>query len=155
MTVVDVETASQMHDAVEGACRVADVLIMAAAVADYRPAGANDGKIDKAAADGLTLELERTDDILSEVASRSDGTLVVGFAAEHGPRGLERAREKRGRKGVEILVYNDISLEGAGFGSDDNAVTILGPGRAETPVPLSPKAVCAERIVDAVVSARA
>jgi phosphopantothenoylcysteine decarboxylase/phosphopantothenate--cysteine ligase len=75
--------------------------------------------------------------------------VLVGFAAEHGPGGLERARAKRLRKGLDLLVYNDVATEGAGFGADENAITIIGPGDEEHAHPRASKDVCAELILDA------
>ena len=144
-------TAADLHRAALAALEGADVVVMAAAVADYRPVQAVDGKIDKAAAGGIEIALERTEDILADLASRCRvGQVLVGFAAEHGPDGLARAREKRRRKGVDIIVHNDVSTPGVGFGSDDNEVTIIGPGEREEALPRMSKAACAERILDAV-----
>jgi phosphopantothenoylcysteine decarboxylase/phosphopantothenate--cysteine ligase len=72
----------------------------------------------------------------------------VGFAAEHGEQGIERARQKRRRKELDLIVFNDISQPGLGFEAPDNAITIVGPDEQETRVPASSKAVCAERILD-------
>jgi phosphopantothenoylcysteine decarboxylase/phosphopantothenate--cysteine ligase len=148
---VDVNTADELHTAVLPALNDADVLIMAAAVADYRATRTTDGKIDKSASDGLTLELERTADILSELAVASGAQVLVGFAAEHGEAGVERAREKRARKGVDLMVHNDVSVTGIGFGVDENAITIIGAD-SDVIVERTTKRECAERILDAVVS---
>ena len=123
---------------------------MAAAVADFRPGAPLEGKIDKTAEGRLALDLEPTADILSDLAARRERQVVVGFAAEHGPAGLERARAKRVRKGLDLIVHNDVSVEGIGFESGDNAVTIIGGDREET-VARATKDACAERILDAVV----
>lgn len=151
ITYVDAPTAADL--AAEAAARFpgCDLLVMAAAVADYRPAPgtALEGKLAKAEADALELRLERTDDVLSALSAAREGQVLVGFAAEHGPGGLERARAKRARKGLDLLVYNDVSAEGVGFGSEDNRITILGPGEEERPLPRMSKAACAERILDA------
>ncbi len=130
-----------------GSC---DVLVMAAAVADFAPAAARAGKIDKGAEGRLALELEPTTDILAELAGRRDGQVVVGFAAEHGAEGLARARAKRERKRLDLIVHNDVSVEGIGFGSADNDITIIGAD-GETAHPRMSKDACAERILDAVV----
>ena len=122
---------------------------MAAAVADFAPAAAREGKIDKGAEGRLALELEPTADILSELAGRRDGQVVVGFAAEHGPEGLDRARRKFARKHLDVIVHNDVSVEGIGFGSADNAITIIGPA-GEQAFPRMSKDACAERILDSV-----
>jgi phosphopantothenoylcysteine decarboxylase/phosphopantothenate--cysteine ligase len=146
-------TAAELHAAAMQAGREADVVVMASAVADYRPAEGSRaaGKIDKSRADTLDLRLERTRDVLADLAgARVDGRpLLVGFAAEHGPEGLARAREKRARKGVDLVVHNDVGQEGIGFDSEENAVTILGAGREEA-VARAPKESVAARIWDAV-----
>lgn len=147
---VEAPTAAAMHEATLRALPDHDMVVMAAAVADYRPAAEVDGKLRKEASDRLVLELERTDDILSDLAGRRNGQVMVGFAAEHGEGGLERAREKRRRKGLHALVYNDVAAPGIGFDAEDNAVTIIGPGEAEVAFPPMPKAECADRILDAI-----
>lgn len=153
ITYVDVETAAELLDATQAAMADTDVLVMTAAVADYRPTSAHDGKLDKSAQDRLELTLEPTVDILATVgANRSPGQVIVGFAAEHGQAGLERAREKRVRKKVDVIVHNDVAVPGIGFDSLENAVTIIGPGDAEETVPRSSKAACAARILDVVVT---
>ncbi|MDH3724437.1 MAG: bifunctional phosphopantothenoylcysteine decarboxylase/phosphopantothenate--cysteine ligase CoaBC, partial [Thermoleophilia bacterium] len=119
VTYVEVGTADELRTAARGALESADIVIMAAAVADYRATAKADGKIDKSAAASLTLELERTTDILSELAALRSSQVLVGFAAEHGEDGLERARAKRARKGVDLLVHNDVSVAGIGFGADE------------------------------------
>ncbi len=152
ITYVDTPTAADLHAATVAAMPSCDVLVMAAAVADFRPAGEAPGKIDKSGSDALELRLEKTPDILTEVtAGRRDGQVIVGFAAEHGQAGLERARAKRRRKGVDVLVHNDIARTGIGFGSDRNAITIIGPGDAEEAVAEASKAECARRIWNVVV----
>ena len=125
-----------------------DVLVMAAAVADYRPVTASEGKIDKSASDALQVQLERTQDILSDLAGRREHQVLVGFAAEAGAAGLERARGKRVRKGVDIVVHNDISVAGIGFGSHDNAITLIGPGDDERHLDRRTKRQCADAILD-------
>ena len=87
--------------------------------------------------------------MLSALSASREGQVLVGFAAEHGPGGLERARAKRARKGLDLLVYNDVAAEGVGFGSEENRITILGPGDEERPLPRMSKAACAEHILDA------
>ncbi len=125
--VVEVETASEMREAVLRVSQKADVLVMAAAVADFRPRQAVSGKIKKEA--GLErVELERTPDILEEVASlrkagRGGPAVVVGFAAET-ERVEENARSKLEKKGLEAVVANLVGREGTGFGSDTNEATV-------------------------------
>ena len=147
---VEAPTAADLHAAALQAFATCDVLVMAAAVADFRPGAAREGKIDKGAEGRLALELEPTPDILSDLAGRRDRQVVVGFAAEHGAEGLARARDKRVRKRLDLIVHNDVSVDGIGFGSGDNEITIIGPA-GETPLPRMSKAACAERILDAVV----
>jgi phosphopantothenoylcysteine decarboxylase / phosphopantothenate---cysteine ligase len=147
---VDAPTAADLRRAALDAFGSCDVLVMAAAVADFAPATARQGKIDKGAEGRLALELEPTADILTELAGRH-GQVVVGFAAEHGAEGLARARAKRERKRLDLIVHNDVSVEGIGFGSADNAITIIGAD-GETTLPRMSKDACAERILDAVVS---
>jgi phosphopantothenoylcysteine decarboxylase/phosphopantothenate--cysteine ligase len=146
---VQVRRAREMRDAVIDRARDADIVVMAAAVADYMPEGGGvAGKIEKG--DGpLRLTLVRTPDILAELgASRREdgGPVLVGFAAESGDP-VERARAKRLRKNADIIVANDISTEGTGFDSNMNSATIIGPD-GEEPFPTGPKAALASRIID-------
>jgi phosphopantothenoylcysteine decarboxylase/phosphopantothenate--cysteine ligase len=141
--VVNVETAAEMADAVVAECADADVLVMAAAVADFRPADPADGKIERADRETLTLELVQTVDVLA--AAARPGLVRVAFAAEAGPR-VARARAKRMAKDVDLLVFNDILAGGIGIGSDENEITIIGTG-GERHIPRASKDVCAEAIV--------
>jgi phosphopantothenoylcysteine decarboxylase/phosphopantothenate--cysteine ligase len=146
---VDAPTAAAMRDACRDEFPECDMLIMCAAVADYRPVDAASGKLDKSRADSLTVQMERTTDILAELAALRAEQVLVGFAAEHGPEGLERARGKRTRKAVDIVVHNDAAVDGAAFEGPDNIVTIIGPGDAEEALPRMAKRQCADRILDA------
>src|SRR3954466_13539131 len=112
---VDVTTAAELHDAATDAFPEVDVLLMAAAVADFRPRAAQAGKIKKD--EGVpTLELESTADVLAALGeARRPGQTLVGFAAEAGERGLEFARGKLRRKGLDLVVLNDVSAEGIAF----------------------------------------
>ncbi len=142
-----VETADEMAAAVAAETADADVLVMAAAVADFRARDPRAGeKIDRAGRDVITLELVPTVDILA--ASERAGLLRVGFAAEAGPR-LDRARATKAAKGIDLLVFNDVLAAGVGIGSDENEITILTAGD-EIHVPRSPKAACARAILDQV-----
>jgi phosphopantothenoylcysteine decarboxylase/phosphopantothenate--cysteine ligase len=151
---VEAETAAEMREAVLAALPGADALIMAAAVADFRPIARADAKLERA--DGLNLRLEPTTDILAEAAARARAAgddprqrpVLVGFAAETGS--LERAPEKAARKGVDLLVANDVSEPGSGFGTDTNQVTIVVPGAEPEPWPQLPKREVAERLLDRV-----
>jgi phosphopantothenoylcysteine decarboxylase/phosphopantothenate--cysteine ligase len=154
-TIVRVRSAAEMHAAVMQASEHADVVIMAAAVADYAPAQAAAEKIAKS--DGpMTLTLQRTPDILADLGraaaprpgSGAGGPILVGFAAETGDL-LARAREKRMRKHADLMVANDVSEPGAGFDVPTNAVTIIG-GDGEQVLPLQSKARIADAILDRV-----
>lgn len=151
---VDVRTAEELHRATADAFAGTDVLVMAAAVADYRPTGVRDGKIDKSAEEHLRVELEPTADILSALGATRTGQVLVGFAAEHGPDGVERARGKLARKGLDLIVHNDVSVSGIGFESTDNAITILSADGPDVTVERTTKERCADRILDAVVGLR-
>jgi phosphopantothenoylcysteine decarboxylase / phosphopantothenate---cysteine ligase len=125
----------------------ADVVLMAAAVADYRPA---ERIAAKRPTDGQTwrLELEPTADVLHSLAERrANGQVLVGFAAESGPNGLTRAREKLTRKGVDLVVYNDVSREDIGFDAEQNEV-VLVTASGERRVGKAPKDRIAAAIVD-------
>ena len=150
VTRVDVETAAQLQAACEERFDQTDVLLMAAAVADFRPAEPVDDKIKKAGRVELELRLEATTDVLGALAARrrEDQTLI-GFAAEHGEGADVEARAKLQRKGVDAIVLNDISRSDIGFGTPDNEVTIVLAG-GEQHVDRAPKAVVAEAILDAV-----
>ena len=146
VTLVDTPTAADMER--ETLARAdADVVIMAAAVADYRPAAALDSKRPKDA-ELWALELEPTTDVLRELGERrQDGQVLVGFAAEAGGDGLARAADKLERKRLDLLVYNDVARDGIGFDSEENEVVILsGDGRRE--VPRAPKAEIAAAVLD-------
>ncbi len=152
---VDVETAAELDAATTEAFEDADVLIMAAAVADFRPAAPEASKISKTGRDGLALELEPTADVLAGVAAqRRPGQVLVGFAAEHGAGAVERARGKLERKRIDAVVVNDISRGDIGFDTDANEVTIV-TAAGEEPVPFGPKAQVAGAILDVVESLRA
>jgi phosphopantothenoylcysteine decarboxylase/phosphopantothenate--cysteine ligase len=142
--VVRVESADDMAAAVREEVRDADVLVMAAAVADFKPRAEEPGKIGRGERETLTLDLVRTVDILAETAR--PGLFRVAFAAEAGPQ-LRRAREKKAAKGVDLLVFNDILAAGVGIGADENAITII-TAREEVEVPRTSKRACAVAIVD-------
>jgi phosphopantothenoylcysteine decarboxylase/phosphopantothenate--cysteine ligase len=146
--VIRVRSAAEMSDAMRAATADADVVVMAAAVADYTPKTRVDGKIEKS--DGpLELPLVRTPDILGALSARR-GTgarpVLVGFAAESGDP-LARGREKLARKGADLIVANDISRSDAGFDSDMNAATLISADGAEN-FPLGPKTALAATILD-------
>ena len=149
---VKVGRAVEMRDAVLTACRDADALIMAAAVADFEPAQTAEHKIKKQPGQtALTLELTRTPDILADVAAQAADfpqLVRVGFAAESRDL-LENARAKLCAKGLAFIVANDITATDAGFGTDDNRVVLLDQDGAEN-LPLLPKYEVAGRILDRV-----
>ena len=152
---IDVETAAELADAVAAEFGAAHVLIMAAAVADFRPRAATDGKLTRHGTGELELRLEETADVLAGVAAaRRPGQTVVGFAAEHGAEAIARAREKLERKGLDAIVFNDISRADIGFDSERNEVTIVEPG-GEQPVGPAPKAEIAAAVLDRVEALRA
>jgi phosphopantothenoylcysteine decarboxylase/phosphopantothenate--cysteine ligase len=149
VTVVKTPTAAELeHEALARAAG-ADVVIMAAAVADYRPVEALAAKRPKDAAT-WTLELEPTIDVLAALGERRrDDQLLVGFAAETGDAGLERARQKLARKGVDLFVLNDVSRPDIGFDVFDNEVTLLAASGERT-VAKAPKEEIASAILDEV-----
>jgi len=152
---VDVRTAQELADATAAHFAAADVLLMAAAVADYRPAEPHAGKLKKDRTGGeLNLRLVRTPDVLSSLADRRrPGQLVVGFAAEHGDQARAYGRDKLVRKQLDAIVVNDVGGDGVGFESPDNEVWILTAGD-ERHVPKASKADVANAILDAVLSRR-
>jgi phosphopantothenoylcysteine decarboxylase/phosphopantothenate--cysteine ligase len=155
VSVVGVETAEDLQRETLDRFSSCDVLLMSAAVADYRPARPQDGKISKDEHDAMTVELVRTADVLAEAASRRrPGQSVVGFAAEHGQGGIDRARSKLERKGLDAIVVNDISREEIGFDVDENEVTIVAPD-GERHVPMASKAKIAAAVLDFVQDLRA
>jgi phosphopantothenoylcysteine decarboxylase / phosphopantothenate---cysteine ligase len=148
--VVEVETAGQLLEAARDSFADAHVLLMAAAVADFRPAEAVEDKISKTGRDGLALSLEPTEDVLAALAgARAPGQTLVGFAAEHGAGAVERGRAKLERKGLDAVVVNDISRAEIGFDAPDNEVTIV-TAEGEHHVPLGSKEAVAAAILDAV-----
>jgi phosphopantothenoylcysteine decarboxylase/phosphopantothenate--cysteine ligase len=149
---IDVSTAAELAAACEEEFTGADVLLMCDAVADFRPAAPVAGKIAKG--QGLELELEATADVLATLAARRrEGQTVVGFAAEHGPGGLARARGKLAAKSLDAIVCNDVSQAGVGFDAERNAVTIITSG-GEREVGPAAKRDVAEAVLDAVEALR-
>jgi phosphopantothenoylcysteine decarboxylase/phosphopantothenate--cysteine ligase len=158
--VVRVGTAEELRSAMHaesggGGGRPADVVVMAAAVADFRPASIAGTKLKKgSAAEPTAVELVRNPDVLAElVTARSAGQLVVGFAAETGDAEgdvLSHARAKLARKGVDLLVVNDVSA-GRVFGREDNEVTVLAADGGVTPVRAGRKDAVAAGVWDVVV----
>jgi phosphopantothenoylcysteine decarboxylase/phosphopantothenate--cysteine ligase len=146
--VVEVESAQQMLEAVAGID--AEIAIMAAAVADFRPADVHEGKLARASAPD-TIRLAPTPDVLASVVAREPRPFVVGFAAE--TDGMERAVEKAVAKDVDLLVYNDVTEPGSGFGTDTNRVAFIERDRTVEELPLLTKAEVASRLWDRIGSA--
>ena len=141
---VRADTAEEMRKEVVGRALGADILVMAAAVADFRPVAEAEHKIKKSGG-GLTLELRETADVLAEAAG--DRLVKVGFAAESRDL-VANAREKMRRKGVDLMVANNITDEGSGFGSDTNRVVIIDSNGVLDELPLLPKAEVAHLLLD-------
>jgi phosphopantothenoylcysteine decarboxylase/phosphopantothenate--cysteine ligase len=149
-----VSTAAELQEECEREFPACEILLMAAAVADFRPVDPVGGKIKKTRRESLALELEATADVLSGLAAnRRAGQTLVGFAAEHGEDALEHGRGKLADKRLDAVVVNDISRADIGFEVDDNEVTIL-TADAEVHVPQAAKARVAEAILDAVEALR-
>jgi phosphopantothenoylcysteine decarboxylase / phosphopantothenate---cysteine ligase len=147
---VDVGTAAELKAACEAELPNADVLLMAAAVADYRPPAPADTKLKKDERAELVIELERTPDILTGLAAtRRPHQVLIGFAAEHGDRALEYGRDKLARKGLDAVVVNDIARADIGFEGPDNEVTIV-TALGERHVARASKAEVARAILDVV-----
>jgi phosphopantothenoylcysteine decarboxylase/phosphopantothenate--cysteine ligase len=150
---VPVRSAAEMAEAVFAQAEAAHVVVMAAAVADYRPASVAPGKIKKAGS-GRTLELVRTVDILQKLGARKGTRLLVGFAAETEDV-LARARGKLAEKHLDLIVANDVAQEGAGFASETNVAVLVDADGGEQALPLLDKRDLAERIWDRVLELRA
>jgi phosphopantothenoylcysteine decarboxylase/phosphopantothenate--cysteine ligase len=150
---VDVETSAELAATTATEFPASQVLLMAAAPADFRPLSVAEEKLKRS--DGLELRMEPTEDILAALAAeRAPGQLIVGFAAEHGGDARGRAREKLTRKGVDLIVLNDVSDPAIGFESAENAVTLIDAS-AETEVPIAAKGAIAETILQRVDELRA
>jgi phosphopantothenoylcysteine decarboxylase / phosphopantothenate---cysteine ligase len=143
---VPVRTAEEMRSAVLEHSAAANVVIMAAAVADYRPAAASAKKIQRGS-ERLVLELEPTPDILRELSVQKGKRLLIGFAAETDHL-AENARAKLARKGADVIVANDVTREGAGFDTDTNIVTLYFRDGREVSLPQLPKSEVARLILD-------
>lgn len=148
---IDVETAAELAAAANEKFAATQVLLMAAAPADFRPEAAA-GKLKREGA--IDLHLEPTEDILAALAERrTEGQTVVGFAAEHGGDAIQRARAKLSRKGADLIVLNDVSDPTIGFESAENAVTLISSGD-EVTLSQAPKDEIAEQILDRVSTLR-
>jgi len=151
--IVPVESAADLAEATRSAFPSSDVLLMAAAVADFRPERAA-GKLTREGSGELELRLTETEDIVASLAKvrRAEQTLI-GFAAEHGAEAISRAREKLERKGLDAIIFNDISRPEIGFDSERNEVTIV-TREGERAVPESSKQDVAEAVLDEVAAMR-
>ncbi len=147
LEVVPVETAADMHVAVRDALPGARVLVMAAAVADWRPWAVAGNKLKKGA-DALTLELVPTVDILRALRDEqaAQGVFVVGFAAET-EHVIDNGRAKLESKGLDLIVVNDVSRDDIGMGADDNEVTVIGRDGTMETIARAPKPDVADAIV--------
>jgi phosphopantothenoylcysteine decarboxylase/phosphopantothenate--cysteine ligase len=156
--VVEVVSAADMQEAVVPRAATTDVVVMAAAVADFRPASVADHKLkkDELGADGAPqIVLEPTHDFLVDLGeAKRPGQLIVGFAAETDDL-IENATGKLRRKHLDLIVANDVAAPGAGFEHDTNAVVLLGADGTRKDVPLSDKRAVARAVIDAVVALRA
>jgi phosphopantothenoylcysteine decarboxylase / phosphopantothenate---cysteine ligase len=149
VTTVSVKTASEMTDALSRYFPTATVLIMAAAVADFRPKNQAAQKLKKQGKSELLLELEATPDILAMLSARRTSQIVVGFAAET-EHVVSHAKDKLRGKGLDLIIANDVTQGGSGFGSDDNAVVILSAAGEQRVLSLMPKRRLADEILTAV-----
>lgn len=147
ITVVQAPTAAALEEACRESFPSCDLLLMAAAVADFRPEEKVQGKVERAG-QGLALDLEPTEDVLGGLsASRRPGQTLIAFAAEHGEGGEERAAAKRERKGADAIVLNDVSREDIGFESAENEVVMISAERSVR-LPKAPKDEIASAILD-------
>ena len=152
--VVDVETAAEMQDAIESRAGATDVIVMAAAVADFRPVSAADHKLKKH--DGAPeIILEATPDILAGLgAAKPDGQVLVGFAAETDDL-VANAQSKLERKQLDLIVANDVGAPSVGFAHDTNAVTLLRPDAKPVEIDLAAKRDVARAVINTIVEIRA
>ncbi len=147
---VDVETYEDIEEATTKLAPYADALIMAAAVSDFAPSTAEEGKIRRDGTEELNLKLVPTADILKAVRESNKELYVVGFAATHGDP-VADAHNKLASKGVNLVVGNDISQAGIGFGTDENEVYVVGP-HGERFVPRAPKSEVARVVLESLVA---
>ncbi len=147
VTLVPVQTTRELYDAMLGLCPAQQIIVQAAAPADYRPASPSAQKLSKRAGAPLTLELVENPDVARAVGERrGEGQTLIGFAAETND-GLAHAREKLERKEQDMIELNDVTRAGAGFGVDTNIVTLVTRAD-ETELPLMSKREVAHRIFD-------
>jgi len=152
ISYIDVQTSSELSEMLEREFEDSDVLLMAAAVSDYKVSTAPaTGKIERRS--GIHLQLEPTSDIVSNLRGNDNGRLKVGFAAEFGADKIENARRKMKEKNLGMIVFNDVSRADVGLESEDNEITILMPGNEDLYVEKATKRECADRILDRVAEA--
>lgn len=152
ITVTNVISAAEMSRAAMNEAVRTDIVIMAAAVSDFRPKAAFERKIKKEEAASV-IELERTEDILTAMSRLPGKRMIVGFAAEtHDIE--ENARKKLKSKNLDLIVANDLSQQGAGFGTDTNSVIMIERSGARNQIPTTTKAEVADRILDKIVELR-
>ena len=153
VSVTNVTTAAEMHTACVAGADTADIVVMTAAVADFRPVETSETKLKKG--DGVpTIELERTVDILADLGSRKrSGQQLVGFAAETNDL-IANGEAKLAKKNADFIVANDVSAPNTGFAHDTNAVTILAPGGVRDSLALASKFEIARAVLRTVVAAR-
>ena len=145
---VDVSSAAELAEAAGSAFEGCHLLLMAAAVADFRPRAPEPEKLVRESGNRLSLELEPTEDVLAGLAARRrEGQTLVGFAAEHGGDPIDRARGKLERKGLDAIVVNDVSDPTIGFDSFENEVAVVNADGVHA-VPRADKDQVAERILD-------
>jgi phosphopantothenoylcysteine decarboxylase/phosphopantothenate--cysteine ligase len=149
VTTIHVNTAAEMADALWQNFQACTVLIMAAAVSDFRPKDEAEHKIKKQGKAEMVLELVSTTDILAMLSAQRTSQIIVGFAAET-EQVLSHARDKLKNKGLDLIVANDVTHEGGGFGSDDNAAVILSATGEQRDLGLIPKRRLADEILTAV-----
>jgi phosphopantothenoylcysteine decarboxylase/phosphopantothenate--cysteine ligase len=144
--LIKVETAAQMATAVKTVASDADIVIMSAAVADYRPLNTLSGKLKKTSGN-LLLELERTEDILASLGKiKPPGQILCGFAAETDNL-ISNAKDKLLRKNLDWIIANDIGISGQGFASDRNTVTMINAVGQQIKLPLADKTIIAQQII--------
>ncbi len=150
VNVVDVVSAADMKDAMEKHFGEADVVIMCAAVADFRPRNVADNKIKKSTMDEMCIKLESTDDILGTLMKNKKNQLVCGFSMET-ENMIENSKAKLEKKGLDMICANNVKEKGAGFGTSTNAVTIITKDETQK-IPMASKSDVAKVIIDAIVS---
>ena len=151
--VVNVETTQQMMDACLAVYDGCDIVIKAAAVADYRPHDVAAQKIKKKTDDALTVVMDKNPDILKTLGERKKGQFLVGFAAET-QNLIDNAKEKVTKKNLDMIVANDVTMQGAGFGSETNIVKLIFPDGSIKELPQMSKYDVAEELLNTVLRLR-